>query len=74
MGYALRTQRYRYVEWRELATGAITARELYDHTSDPAETRNRIDDPAHRSDVDTLSAWAAAVVAQGGRWPNRSQP
>ena len=41
MGYALRDDRFRYVEWRELATGAVAARELYDHRTDPRETVNR---------------------------------
>ena len=39
MGNALRTQRYRYVEWinRE---GEVVARELYDHVADPQENVN----------------------------------
>ncbi|MBN2580964.1 MAG: sulfatase [Pirellulales bacterium] len=40
MGYAVRTDRYRYVEWREWKTGKAVARELYDHQKDPDETRN----------------------------------
>ena len=70
MGYALRTARYRYVEWRELATGAVTARELYDHESDPRETVNCIADPTQRRAGEALAARAADVVAQGGRWPD----
>jgi iduronate 2-sulfatase len=68
MGYTLRDDRYRYVEWRELATGTVTARELYDHRDDPRETVNRIDDPAHRTAGDRLTLQAAQVVAAGGRW------
>lgn len=30
MGYAVRTATHRYVEWREFATGAVQARELYE--------------------------------------------
>ncbi len=37
MGYAVRTARYRYVEWREWKSGTIEARELYDHEGDPNE-------------------------------------
>lgn len=40
MGYSIRTQRYRYTEWREFQTGDVQARELYDHDDDPLETAN----------------------------------
>ena len=40
MGYAIRTDRYRYVEWRDFQSGAVRARELYDHRSDPNEKKN----------------------------------
>ncbi|YCM44943.1 sulfatase [Verrucomicrobiaceae bacterium 227] len=42
MGYALRNDRYRYVEWRDYrdATVAPIFVELFDHQMDPAETRN----------------------------------
>ncbi len=40
MGYAMRTDRYRYVEWLECEKGAIASRELYDHTGDPDENEN----------------------------------
>ena len=40
MGYAVRTHRYRYVEWRDWNSKQVVARELYDHDSDPHESRN----------------------------------
>jgi iduronate 2-sulfatase len=40
MGYSVRTDRFRYTEWRDWKSGETTARELYDHRADPAETRN----------------------------------
>lgn len=40
MGYSLRTDRWRYTEWRDYRTGELLARELYDHVSDPQETVN----------------------------------
>ncbi|MCP3692572.1 MAG: sulfatase [Planctomycetaceae bacterium] len=40
MGYAVRTQRYRYVEWRTWTSKKVIARELYDHDTDPAEMKN----------------------------------
>lgn len=40
MGYSMRTDRWRYTEWIDRATGRITARELYDHENDAQETEN----------------------------------
>lgn len=40
MGYSARTARHRYTEWRRLTSGEVLSRELYDHTVDPAESRN----------------------------------
>lgn len=59
MGYALRDDRYRYIEWRDSkpngpGTGAVIARELYDYETDPLETRNLIDDPAYAQTAQRL--------------------
>jgi hypothetical protein len=40
MGYAVRTGRYRYVEWRSWESKEVLARELYDHETDPGEMKN----------------------------------
>ncbi|MRG45705.1 sulfatase-like hydrolase/transferase [Chitinophaga sp. SYP-B3965] len=40
MGYAIRTDRYRYVEWRNFKTDEVKAMELYDHQIDPGEVNN----------------------------------
>ena len=40
MGYAMRTDRYRYVEWQDRRTGKVVAVELYDHEKDPGENVN----------------------------------
>ncbi len=56
MGRAVRTDEYRYVEWRDVHTHAITARELYDERADPKETVNRAADPSLASVVAALSA------------------
>lgn len=44
MGRSIRTDRYRYVEWRRWKAASedpqVVARELYDHESDPLETVN----------------------------------
>ena len=36
MGYAVRTDRYRYVEWQKAESGDVLARELYDAVADPS--------------------------------------
>jgi len=40
MGYAMRTDRYRYVQWRKRNTHDVVSQELYDHQSDPAENQS----------------------------------
>ncbi len=50
MGYAMRTPRYRYVEWRSVRDGSVMARELYDHQADPRETVN-LAESAEREDL-----------------------
>ena len=55
MGYAVRTERYRYVEWREWESKKVVARELYDHASDDNESRNIVDQPAFEKTVIRLA-------------------
>ncbi len=59
MGYALRTDRYRYVQWRDRGTGEIVAQELYDHHTDPAEDHNL----AGHADESLLTKLAAQLGA-----------
>lgn len=40
MGYSMRTDRYRYIEWLDRKTGEVAARELYDHQTDGEENQN----------------------------------
>ncbi|MES2694042.1 MAG: sulfatase [Verrucomicrobiota bacterium] len=69
MGYTVRTPQLRYVEWRDLTTGALFARELYDHKADPAETVNRVNDSRYASDVKSLGGQVQEIAAASGRWP-----
>jgi choline-sulfatase len=55
-GYAVRTDRWRYIEWAEGAQG----RQLYDMEKDPAETTNLAGEPAHAATVNELRARLAA--------------
>ncbi|MBK1877247.1 sulfatase [Pelagicoccus mobilis] len=68
-GYAIRTDRYRYVEWWEkdgTEKKALLSRELYDHESDPLETVNIAETAAHSETVEMLSrqlvaGWRSAL-------------
>lgn len=60
MGYAVRTQRYRYVEWREWESKKVLDRELYDEVNDPMEMTNIAADPGQSNIIDELSIPLAA--------------
>jgi iduronate 2-sulfatase len=45
MGRALRTDRFRFVQWTATETEEAVAQELYDHDTDPHETVNVADRP-----------------------------
>jgi len=55
MGYSIRTDRFRYTEWRDFDTGAPQARELYDHRVDPGETVNLAGREEHRETARELA-------------------
>ena len=46
MGYTVRTDQFRYVEWYNWDTHQLAAKELYDHRRDHGENRNIAGDPA----------------------------
>jgi iduronate 2-sulfatase len=67
MGYAVRTNHHRYVEWRDWGTGELEAHELYDHRSDPDETTNLASDPEHAEQIARLgkvlkAGWKGALL------------
>ena len=43
MGYSLRTDSHRLIEWRDFGSGEVTALELYDHQLDHSESINIAD-------------------------------
>ena len=64
MGRAIRTDRYRLVEWKA-DKHPVAAYELYDHTRDPDETINLAGQTEHQATVEALAAqlhagWKAA--------------
>jgi iduronate 2-sulfatase len=60
MGYAVKTDHYRYVEWRKRDGTEVVARELYDHRTDPNEDRNVAGDAASKAVVEQLAKQLAA--------------
>jgi arylsulfatase A-like enzyme len=66
MGYSMRTELFRYTEWRNRKTNELMARELYDHKKDPKENVNAVDQPEYKSDIRRLAGmlkrgWRAAL-------------
>ena len=55
MGYSIRSDRFRYTEWRDFTTARVQARELYDHDNDPLETTNVAGHPDHNTTVVELA-------------------
>ncbi len=64
-GTAMRTDRYRYVEWRNKA-GNLVARELYDHQTDPQENENVAADPANAPVIEQLGEQLRAAFSRRG--------
>jgi iduronate 2-sulfatase len=56
MGTTMRTDRYRYTEWRDTETDEVLARELYDHQEDPQENVNLAVQADYASMIDELAA------------------
>ncbi len=63
MGYAVKTDRYRYIEWQDWKSGAVASRELYDHQEDPHETTNI----ASRAEQEGVVAELQRVLQAGWR-------
>ena len=66
MGRSIRTERFRYTEWRRKSDEKIVGRELYDHMNDPGENTNVANEPNNKDRVRWLSkklqlGWEAAV-------------
>jgi arylsulfatase A-like enzyme len=64
MGYSIRTERWRYTEWIERETGSVTARELYDHSTEDTPGANLAGLAAYADTVGELSA----LLDRGRGW------
>jgi len=70
MGYSIRTDRYRYTEWRRCGEKPVAV-ELYDHLNDPGENINIAGRPENRDIVARLSrrlrlGWRHALPPSAG--------
>lgn len=65
IGYSIRTDRYRYTEWRDYHSGKVLAYELYDHKRDPDETANVISNASKHLRI-CLSEKLKTVVHSNG--------
>lgn len=63
MGYSVRTERWRFIEW----DGGKQGTQLYDHDADPSERRNLAGDPAHTAVIAALQELLANHRAKRGQ-------
>ena len=54
MGYSMRTDQFRYTEWRLRDSGEVKTRELYDHKKDSAENVNVVNQSEYTDVVKRL--------------------
>ncbi len=66
-GYSIRTANYRYTQWGQ--SGSAGA-ELYDHRDDPAEMKNRINDPQYAQVRERLAKMLAERIAGASQDPS----
>jgi arylsulfatase A-like enzyme len=79
MGWAVRTPRYRYVEWRRVSrdglqyiwSGDVVGRELYDYQLDANESRNLVESAEYRTVLDDMVQQFDMVLPH---LPDREQP
>ena len=69
MGYSIRTERFRYVQWREWISGKALVHELYDQQTDPNEMSNLAGHPEYASTLiqhqQQLDAgWKSAIPSE----------
>ena len=68
MGYSMRTDRYRYTEWRDWKSGDVLGLELYDHDTDRGETVNLA------GQINLISAQRGLAQQLGQQFPRQGLP
>ena len=66
MGYALKTDRWSYHEWRDFKTGHVVSQELYDEQTDSLETVNLVGTIEAATQIPAL-AEQLRKITKGGR-------
>ncbi|MDF1746508.1 MAG: sulfatase-like hydrolase/transferase, partial [Gimesia sp.] len=76
MGYSMRTDRYRYIEWQDRRTRKVVATELYDHESDPQENTNIAGVSENKERLTELShqMWALLPIPPKYTAPKKRRP
>lgn len=69
MGYSLRTDHFRYTEWRDWKSQQVVAEELYAHRHDPTEMFNAVDQKKYRQDVQALKTKLDQLVQERKKRP-----
>lgn len=62
MGHSIRTDRFRYTQWRSTEDDSLVGAELYDHAIDSSESVNRADDPSYADEIPGLRAIMADLA------------
>ena len=64
MGYSMRNDRFRYIEWRDFESGRVVARELYDHENDSLERVNVVGEGRYQTVLPGLKRQLAGLVGR----------
>ena len=54
IGYSVRSERYRYIEWVHPVTKKVRGRDLFDYAKDPYETQNLVSKPEYAEVLESM--------------------
>ena len=55
IGYSVRNERYRYIEWVHAKTKKVIGRDLFDYEKDPYETKNQAMNPEYTQVLEDMT-------------------